>query len=78
MAIENKKTPTVISFSKEKPGEPGDYLCIRKGNAHPEYARIRTLGGALVYMAYGLKLSIPLDEIEDDAVFSAPILIIFA
>jgi hypothetical protein len=73
----DKKTPTVISFSKGKPQAPGDYLCIRKGNAHPEYARIRTLGGALIYMTYSSKLSTPLDEIEDDATFSAPILTIF-
>jgi hypothetical protein len=74
---ESGKTPIVVEFTREKPTVAGDYLCIREGNAHPEFARIRSFFGVLVYLAYGNK-SIPLDKIEDDAVFSQRLGLMFS
>jgi hypothetical protein len=67
---------TEIKLTPGKPKEIGDYLCIRKGHAHPEFARIRNYQGTLTYLG-GIS-SFPLEKLEDDALFSGPLDITFA
>jgi hypothetical protein len=63
---------TIIDLKHGKPTESGDYLCLRLGNAHPEFARIRRYAGVLNYLTYG-KDRVLLETIEETALFSEPI-----
>ena len=75
--MDNDKTnPVSVRFTTGKPNKDGYYLCIHAGNAHPEFARIRTYDGVLTYI--GAFVIVPLEEIGDNALFSEPISLEFA
>jgi hypothetical protein len=75
-------THVTIEICHPVPTEPGDYLVLRPGNAHPEFCRVRRArhtGELELLMARTETGEVcrPLEDVSDDNKFSKPIELIF-